>query len=320
MKQRIAAFDIMKGIAILLVIVGHCQLIPKWIPHWIYSFHMPLFFLISGWFYKGYSNTNDFLKKNYQRLLIPFLFTTLIMVIYNLVATIRYSNWGIMKEQLVAIAFPTGIYRPWMWQFLTGPSEIGPIWFLISLFWCRIITDFLIHKRMPIWAIFLIAIAATLTDNYLINLPFGILPGISAITFYLIGYIFSSRLIPIWVIILCVICWPLAIHFSSLGMSHCIYHIYPLDVLGACGGTIVIWYISRFIEKHTKITSQCLIWIGQGSLAVLCIHTLQKNCYVLEHIPLPNTWYVQLPLEVLITVGLTWICSKILFTRKVFGL
>lgn len=51
MQQRNITFDIMKGIGILLVIVGHLNLIPM-DPYRriIFSFHMPLFLILSGYF------------------------------------------------------------------------------------------------------------------------------------------------------------------------------------------------------------------------------------------------------------------------------
>ena len=48
---RDPSFDILKGLGILLMIMGHVgfgELFSKY----IHAFHMPLFFLISGYFYK----------------------------------------------------------------------------------------------------------------------------------------------------------------------------------------------------------------------------------------------------------------------------
>ena len=41
--RRDLAVDMMKGILILLVIIGHVTQIPEQIRHVIYSFHMPAF-------------------------------------------------------------------------------------------------------------------------------------------------------------------------------------------------------------------------------------------------------------------------------------
>ena len=45
--KRLDWVDIAKGIAIVLMILGHSSL-PNMIQNWIYSFHMPFFFFISG--------------------------------------------------------------------------------------------------------------------------------------------------------------------------------------------------------------------------------------------------------------------------------
>lgn len=49
-KERDLSFDIAKGIAIFLMVIGHTS-IPKIANTWIYSFHMPLFFFVSGVFF-----------------------------------------------------------------------------------------------------------------------------------------------------------------------------------------------------------------------------------------------------------------------------
>ena len=51
-KMRLEWVDISKGIGILLVIIGHCVYIGGSIHNWIFSFHMPLFFILSGMFIK----------------------------------------------------------------------------------------------------------------------------------------------------------------------------------------------------------------------------------------------------------------------------
>lgn len=50
-KQRDVTADMLKGWAILLVIVGHVSSISPIVKSLIFSFHMPLFFLVAGWFF-----------------------------------------------------------------------------------------------------------------------------------------------------------------------------------------------------------------------------------------------------------------------------
>lgn len=54
MNKRIEYIDNARGIAMLLVILGHCtQGVEYTLNHFICSFHMPLFFFLSGIFAKS---------------------------------------------------------------------------------------------------------------------------------------------------------------------------------------------------------------------------------------------------------------------------
>ena len=48
---RDGSVDISKGIGIISVLIGHDMLCPSIIQIVIFSFHMPLFFVLSGYFF-----------------------------------------------------------------------------------------------------------------------------------------------------------------------------------------------------------------------------------------------------------------------------
>lgn len=82
-KERNECIDILKGILILLVIIGHCyKTFPNGIIQIIYWFHMPCFFMISGYLFTMPKNLKIWLEKSVKRLIIPhvvwFSFITLI--------------------------------------------------------------------------------------------------------------------------------------------------------------------------------------------------------------------------------------------------
>lgn len=72
---RIQWLDIYKGIAIILVVIGHLEISDS-LYKYIYMFHMYAFFFAAGITFK--INKSDtflqFLKKNISRLYIPYLF------------------------------------------------------------------------------------------------------------------------------------------------------------------------------------------------------------------------------------------------------
>lgn len=79
MRNRIASLDTAKGIAILAVILGHYfqEFSPDKM-NIVYCFHMPLFFLISGYCLSINKTFKDFAKSKIHRLLIPYAVTAVI--------------------------------------------------------------------------------------------------------------------------------------------------------------------------------------------------------------------------------------------------
>ena len=53
LKKRINYFDIAKGLGILLMIIGHMPIKNEYLKNFIFCFHMPLFFAISGATFAG---------------------------------------------------------------------------------------------------------------------------------------------------------------------------------------------------------------------------------------------------------------------------
>lgn len=108
-SPRIGWVDLAKGIAILLVIFGHsigggnkAEAVLRGV---IFSFHMPLFFILSCLTFKPSNDGNDFLKKTekgFRHLILPAIILFLVMTIHNVIiqlnndkATINMSGGGI---------------------------------------------------------------------------------------------------------------------------------------------------------------------------------------------------------------------------------
>ena len=92
MKQRIAYFDLLKGIAIFLVVMGHAltmcirQIDAAFLFKIIGEVHMPVFFFISGFLTYKTASGQDFmppkLKKRFVQLIIPFLVVSALWIWY----------------------------------------------------------------------------------------------------------------------------------------------------------------------------------------------------------------------------------------------
>ena len=167
--ERNPFFDNAKLLLIFLVVFGH--LIQPFIEAsvgmnalytWIYTFHMPAFIFLAGFFAKGFGNKGYILKLA-RKLLIPYIIFQLIYSSYYYF--IGKSNW------LTDIFYPH-------WS----------LWFLISLFCWHILL--ILFKRLPIYASLTIAITLGIVVGYLAGIghSFSLSRTFVFFPFFLIGF------------------------------------------------------------------------------------------------------------------------------------
>lgn len=129
-NERIFWVDNAKGIAILFVVLGHVSYLPDTIHKIIYSFHMPLFFILSGIFLdNGIIKTpfKTFLFKKLRTLMVPFFVFGIINVLYFYFIN-RFSLSGAKPFNIVDTIMDSLL-------FLRHSGK----WFLCSLFFSQII-------------------------------------------------------------------------------------------------------------------------------------------------------------------------------------
>lgn len=134
-KKRIDYLDVAKGIGIILVILGHLVCYNSKLSCIIFSFHMPLFFFISGILYRDKdSRFFDFIKHKCKKLLVPYLCFWFIALLFFIVK-------GIIKEFNVKELF---------YDVYTGaPNQyyMGSIWFMLSLFFVELLF-YICYKKL----------------------------------------------------------------------------------------------------------------------------------------------------------------------------
>lgn len=111
-----------KGIGVILVILGHLLYKSRFreVNHYIYAFHMPLFFVISGYVQRPRPR-EPFLLDKALRLLVPFLCYTLLSL--SLYAPRFLTEEGGGWRGALEDAF-----------YLHGRVSNNPLWFLTALF------------------------------------------------------------------------------------------------------------------------------------------------------------------------------------------
>ena len=74
-EKRDHSIDILKGIAIILVLIGHIPYTPHILRAWLYTFHVPTFFVCSGILFSvdRYPKFKNFFLSRVKGLLLPIL-------------------------------------------------------------------------------------------------------------------------------------------------------------------------------------------------------------------------------------------------------
>lgn len=140
--KRETWIDFLRGTGIILVVLGHC-----WPPFskQIYGFHMPLFFLLSGYLFSHYERLcfKDLVKKLAVRLLIPYYVLCPIGLIFDITTKlIAHKNIELLRSMVGCFLLSWG-----KWMELSQP-----LWFLTGLF-CTNILYWFITKIDGYWKI-----------------------------------------------------------------------------------------------------------------------------------------------------------------------
>ena len=196
-KPREEWIDYLRGTGIILMIIGHASI---WRPvnKWILGFHMPLFFMLSGflfnrqkWAEKGFGKFTAARFKNY---IIPYFLWCGICFIINLpmlyldhrhdsilLAAIQNLGWILTSISV------DGLFRP-----LNGTA----LWFLTCLFLSQLILYLLVNCR-PLWRCVLVGvfIAISYAMNYFKTpvLPWHMDVSLIGSVFMLIGYYIKEK-------------------------------------------------------------------------------------------------------------------------------
>lgn len=134
---------------------------------------MPLYFVLSGLFFKDYGGIYNFMEKKINKLLIPFIFFFALGLMYHWIH-FREFGYGVLLDPL-----------------LTNKMVNLPIWFLISLFWINLMYCVInICARSVIMKgvlVFMFGTAGYIASFNDIYLPFFLCSAFTALPFFYIG-------------------------------------------------------------------------------------------------------------------------------------
>lgn len=188
LKNRIQWIDTVKGFGIILVVYGHNFPL---LENYIYTFHMPLFFLIAGLFHPN-KITNTIIKKRAQQILIPyFLWSTLLFVFWFSLGRhfgeSKAMNLSVCKN-ILGILYAQGDIEYMNWGI--------PMWFLPAIFLSFLIFGSVLKLKQKvhqiIFTVILIIIGFLIPRFTDFHFVWSLDVVLVSLVFYAIGYYFKA--------------------------------------------------------------------------------------------------------------------------------
>lgn len=275
MNQRIKWIDYLKGFLILTVMLGHTLGCPKGILVYIYSFHMPLFFLLSGYTMSVNKYTfKEFFKKKFKTLIIPGIIFTIPISIVE-ICFLKFKTFS-FKSLIKGVAF--GIRG----------EQLGIPWFLVCLFISEILLYIIIKGVKNYKHSFVLIIMLSIANYVYLNfmgiplynkkLPYCIDVVGMAMLFIYIGYIMKENkfeikrdrtlyMISFFVVSICTC----ILNYNKVGYRVDFYTYafgsYILFMLSAISGSFALIMLFKKIRK-----AKILEYIGKNSLIYYIFH------------------------------------------------
>ena len=281
--ERILWLDSVKGIGILLVVIGHCLIDANTLRNWIYSFHVPLFFLISGFLTASRNDDTQipsraeccqYAKNKLRAYIYPY-------ITFSGISLVWYIFFYIFLGYTPSESLPIVVLK------MVTTYGHNACWFLPALFWTCVISFFTRrtgHNRPLVIAIMAIlgCTAATLVYNlpifldkqcYALRYVFRIL---IAVSFDYIGELVyrwlkycsvkAERILLLICAVISIGLFPLNQDVSLFAIRiHNCFLFYSLALAGSM--FIILLCKNTFLGK-----SRLLVFLGRNSLIIMALH------------------------------------------------
>lgn len=260
----------------MLVVFAHCPCVPYTLDALIVGFHMPAFFIISGYLHKCQSSVCNCIKKNYKRLIVPaFLFSCLCYVFW-LLKFLLNNNFSV-KECII---------KPLMGLFIydrtVATPVCGVIWFLVVLFLCFLLLDctmyFIRRKGVIILALLFMVITTFFAISEYKDFQYGYYLQRTMISFPYVAFGFlchEYNLLRMGKYSFVIACGLTVIYlFLALYNGHVGIHSYTF------GKSVLVYWLEAIIGSlalfhWTGLMKKAPMWIvhiSSGTIVILCLH------------------------------------------------
>lgn len=293
--KRDLSVDICKGVGIMLMVLGHSGL-PKAGHDFIYMFHMPLFFFLSGYCFKEkyLGDYEGFIKRKIKTLWWPYVkYSLLFLLLHNIFCYLHiYSvEYGYQGNGVLPITLSEA--KDTVWSIVTNMSGedqlLGGFWFLKELLLGSIValvTMILIKRFSSRFSViclksggaFFLLMFSVLMNKYVLIFPcFGIRSvTLLSAAIFLAGHLchelkWNGNLGWGFFFALIILVGSILMPREILHLAW--YEIVPYFIFGLIGSMMALIF-SRFLAERFPKISDLVSWIGRNTMTILTWHFL----------------------------------------------
>lgn len=269
-NYRQSHLDVICGILIVYMIVCHCMQWagvidsqPARIVGRFFFFFMPWFFFKAGMFFNPNQETKKVLSLSVKRLIYPFILYSFIGHIFYCITLFQKGDQEIIHYTLTPIK-----------SILIAGSCGGnlPLWFLLSLFAVRLISN-LTARYFHFFFLIFGGLIAMVLNYYAINKPFYLANICAGLFFYTIGFLLKEVQYKPICFIFSMIIYLIAIFYPSIvdmrvnSLQTGLYSLWLLYSIGGC-----VFFNNFFSNAKIPLFGKILEFIGEKSILYFCTH------------------------------------------------
>lgn len=271
-NKRFEEIDILKSFGIILMVMGHIGF-TNIFDYYIHSFHMPMFYIISGYLYKESNlDLSQYACKKAKSLLIPYIIFAIFHLVCFYIMALMLGN-KINELPLVSI----------VWFNTDNMPISGALWFLTSLFFVDIfyyIISGIANKRLRYSIIIVISLMGCIIPYYT-RLPWALDTAYMGVGLYAMGNGFKKytqkirrgKQLKIGIIAL-IIGSILTFINGYINVRQGRYSNIILYYVVAILMTYGLYVIAKQYSKYDNFFIKELKFIGKNSLVYVCLNQI----------------------------------------------
>lgn len=272
---------------------------------------MPLFFILSGFFIRENVHLKENLCKSFRAYIRPYLYTCVVgaALIFSycfMTGELRYDR--VLIEYLQKTLFVQ----------TARTTDIGPIWFLVALFWGQNILIYLKSKLTKFHlccCVLMLALCSMMIAD-IIFVPFSLFQGLTALPYLYAGLLLKTNMNTLYSIVKDKYClaiigimWMIYVLLGNvMRISFVVFpHGFTSYIISILSSFVILYY-SKYIDSFW------LRAIGRHTLLILCIHTLVLPYVKKIGLIQANAWYISI--EIIVDIAISLLISLLIVKLK----